>query len=147
MGTFRQPRVGSRRQTIAAARHCGPVGAAVACDSQPKIEESNMRQHFWKPALLTMTAIAMTALTPVLVSAQDRPDDRKPDEHKVMKADDHRDDHKNNDDHRNGDDQVQQYRHDHPRSSARCHDGFFTTTKDRNRACTKHGGIDVWLSL
>jgi Protein of unknown function (DUF3761) len=100
-----------------------------------------MQQHFWKPTLLTLTALAMTALSPALVSAQDRPDDRKPDDHQVMKADIHRDDHKSNDD------QVQQYRHDHPKSSARCHDGFFTTTKDRNRACTKHGGIDVWLSL
>jgi hypothetical protein len=100
-----------------------------------------MRQHFWKPTLLTLTALAMTGLTPALVSAQDRPDDRKPDDHQVMKADDHHNDHKNNDD------QIQQYRHDHPKSSARCHDGFFTTTKDRGRACTKHGGIDVWLSL
>jgi hypothetical protein len=24
---------------------------------------------------------------------------------------------------------------------------FFTSTHDRSRACTKHGGIDVWLSL
>ena len=99
-----------------------------------------MQQHFWKPTLLTLTALAMTALTPALVSAQDRPDDRRPDEHQVMKADEHRDDHRN-------DDQVQRYRHDHPHSSARCHDGVFTTTKDRNRACTKHGGIDVWLAL
>jgi hypothetical protein len=98
-----------------------------------------MRLHFWKPILLT-TAFAMTGLAPALVSAQDRPDDRRPDDHQVMKADIHRDDHKN-------DDQVQRYRHDHPHSSARCHDGFFTSTKDRNHACTKHGGIDVWLSL
>jgi hypothetical protein len=110
-----------------------------------------MRQHFWKPALLTLTALAMTALTPALVSAQDRPDEHRqdehrpdehrPDEHQVMKADVHRDDQ------RGGDDQVQRYRHDHPHSSARCHDGFFTSTKDRSHACTKHGGIDVWLSL
>jgi hypothetical protein len=99
-----------------------------------------MHQHFWKPTLLTLTALAMTGLTPALVSAQDRPDDRRPDDHQVMKADIHRDDH-------NNDDQVQRYRHDHPKSSARCHDGFFTSTKDRSHACTKHGGIDVWLSL
>jgi hypothetical protein len=103
-----------------------------------------MRQHSWK-MFTFITALAMTALTPALVSAQDRPDERRPDEHQVMKADVHRDEHKG-DDHRN-DDQVQRYRHDHPHSSARCHDGVFTTTKDRNRACTKHGGIDVWLSL
>jgi hypothetical protein len=104
-----------------------------------------MRQNFWKPTLLTLTALAMTGLAPALVSAQDRPDerrpdDRRPDEHQVMKADIHRDDHRN-------DDQASRYRHDHPHSSARCHDGFFTATKDRSRACTKHGGIDVWLSL
>jgi hypothetical protein len=105
-----------------------------------------MRQHSWKPTLLSLTALAMIALTPALVSAQDRQDDRKPDEHQVMKADIHRDDHKN-DDHKYSDDQVQKYRHDHPHAAARCHDGVFTTTKDRNLACTKHGGIDVWLSL
>ncbi|HEY6453023.1 MAG TPA: hypothetical protein VIX87_10540 [Steroidobacteraceae bacterium] len=44
-------------------------------------------------------------------------------------------------------DPVVQYRHDHPGAAARCHDGFFTKTTDRNRACTKHGGIDVWLVL
>jgi hypothetical protein len=82
----------------------------------------------------------MTGLAPALATAQDRPDDRRPDDHQVMKADIHRDDHKS-------DDQIQRYRHDHPHSSARCHDGFFTSTKDRDHACTKHGGIDVWLSL
>jgi len=30
-------------------------------------------------------------------------------------------------------------------ASARCHDGFYTTTTDRNLACSRHGGIDVWL--
>lgn len=109
-----------------------------------------MRKHFWKPTLLTLTALAMTGLSPALVSAQDRPDEHRQDEHRqdeqrpndhqVMKADIHRDDHRN-------DDPVSRYRHDHPHSSARCHDGFFTSTKDRSHACTKHGGIDVWLSL
>jgi hypothetical protein len=101
-----------------------------------------MRQHFWKPALLALSALAMTGLAPALVSAQDRPDD-----HHAMRADDHRDDHRDEhkDDRGGGD--VERYSHDHPHSSARCHDGFFTATKDRNHACTKHGGIDVWLSL
>jgi hypothetical protein len=101
-----------------------------------------MRQHFWKPALLALSALAMTGLAPALVSAQDRPDD-----HHAMRADDHRDDHRDEhkDDRGGGD--AERYRHDHPHSSARCHDGFFTATKDRNHACTKHGGIDVWLSL
>lgn len=34
----------------------------------------------------------------------------------------------------------------HPKAAARCHDGFFTTTRDRGRACSRHGGIDVWLN-
>jgi hypothetical protein len=37
------------------------------------------------------------------------------------------------------------YRHEHPHAAARCHDGFFTRTSDRNLACSKHGGIDAWL--
>jgi hypothetical protein len=102
-----------------------------------------MRQHFLKPALLALSAVAMIGLAPALASAQDHPDD-----HHAMRADDHRDDHR--DDHhddRKGGGDVERYRHDHPHSSARCHDGFFTSTRDRNHACTKHGGIDVWLSL
>jgi hypothetical protein len=102
-----------------------------------------MRKNFLKPTLLALTALAMTGLAPAIVSAQDRPDD-----HHAMRADDHgtehRDEHR---DDRGGDDAAARYRHDHPHSSARCHDGFFTSTRDRNRACTKHGGIDVWLAL
>jgi len=37
------------------------------------------------------------------------------------------------------------YRREHPRAAARCRDGFFTTTTDRTRACSKHGGIQIWL--
>jgi hypothetical protein len=42
-------------------------------------------------------------------------------------------------------DEVARYHRAHPHSAARCHDGFFTNTTDRARACSKHGGIDVWL--
>jgi hypothetical protein len=102
-----------------------------------------MHRHFWKPTLLALSVFAMSGLAPALVSAQDRPDD-----HRAMRADDHRDDHKDaKGDDRQAGDPAEKYRHDHPHSSARCHDGFFTATKDRNRACTKHGGIDVWLAL
>ena len=102
-----------------------------------------MRQQFFKPTLLALTAFAMTGLAPVLAGAQDRPDDQH-----AMRADVHRDDHRDADHHdAKSDDQVSRYRHDHPHSAARCHDGFFTSTHDRNRACTKHGGIDVWLAL
>jgi len=45
-----------------------------------------------------------------------------------------------------GDDRVTDLHRTHPHAAARCHDGFFTTTRDRGRACTRHGGIDVWLS-
>jgi hypothetical protein len=45
------------------------------------------------------------------------------------------------------DDPVARYRHDHPRASARCQDGYFTQTRNRDRACSKHGGIDVWFAL
>jgi hypothetical protein len=106
-----------------------------------------MLQHHWKPALLTLTALAITAVAPALVGAQERPDEHRPDQHQAMRADDHRDDHRDDRNHDRADDQVERYRHDHPHSSARCHDGFFTSTKDRNHACSKHGGIDIWLSL
>jgi hypothetical protein len=72
-------------------------------------------------------------MTPLTALAQDHPED-----HHDQNAQEHHDD--------NRPDPAAQYRHDHPHSSARCHDGFFTTTKDRSRACSKHGGIDVWLA-
>ncbi len=43
-------------------------------------------------------------------------------------------------------DQAADLHRTHPHAAARCHDGFFTTTRDRSRACTRHGGIDVWLN-
>jgi hypothetical protein len=102
-----------------------------------------MRKHFWKPTLTAMSAFALIGLAPALAGAQDRPDD-----HHAMRADEHRDEHRDeHHDNRKAADPIERYRHDHPHSSARCHDGFFTATRDRNHACTKHGGIDVWLSL
>jgi hypothetical protein len=113
-----------------------------------------MRYPTWKPVILALAAFSLSAMVPLTVQAQDRPDDhqqrpddhartddqgRPDDHHPAMRRDDHHDD--------NRSDPVVQYRHDHPHASARCHDGFFTTTRDRGRACTKHGGIDVWLSL
>ena len=108
-----------------------------------------MHQHFLKPFVLAAAAFALTAVVPLTVHAQDRDEhhDQQPadhhDDHPAMKRDDHaamkRDD--------NRPDPAVQYRHDHPHASARCHDGFFTSTHDRNRACSKHGGIDVWLVL
>ncbi len=40
---------------------------------------------------------------------------------------------------------IARYRREHPHAAARCHDGFFTTTTDRSLACSKHGGIEIWL--
>jgi hypothetical protein len=100
-----------------------------------------MRRVQFKPVLLAVAALALGAMSPI-AGAQDHPQDH-PDEHPdhhVMRADDH------GDEHRVADPTIG-YRHDHPHASARCHDGFFTTTKDRSHACTKHGGIDVWLAL
>jgi hypothetical protein len=42
-------------------------------------------------------------------------------------------------------DVIARYHRAHPHAAARCHDGFFTNTTDRAKACSKHGGIDVWL--
>jgi hypothetical protein len=93
-----------------------------------------MHQLSWKPFVLAVAAFSLTAVAPVTVSAQDHPED-----HRDQKAEEHHDD--------NRGDPATQYRHDHPHASARCHDGFFTNTSDRGRACSKHGGIDVWLAI
>ena len=107
-----------------------------------------MRHVIWKPVILAAAALSLAALSPLAARAQDRPEDHQdhheqkadehPDPHQTMRRDDHHDD--------NRPDPAAQYRHDHPKASARCHDGFFTNTHDRSRACSKHGGIDVWLS-
>lgn len=95
-------------------------------------------QHLaWKPLILSMAAFALCATAPSTLLAQDRQDD-----HHDQKPAEHRDDHRDD----NRADPAAQYRHDHPRAAARCHDGFFTNTHDRGRACSKHGGIDVWLA-
>ncbi|MGB6306863.1 MAG: hypothetical protein WBF89_03635 [Steroidobacteraceae bacterium] len=92
-----------------------------------------MYQLTCKPLVLALAALSLTAMGPITALAQDHPE-----EHHDQNAQEHHDD--------NRSDPVEKYRHDHPHSSARCHDGFFTTTKDRGRACSKHGGIDVWLA-
>jgi len=105
-----------------------------------------MRHQFWKPIVLAAAAFSLGAVVPLAASAQDHPDEHHeqkpedhPENHAMMRRDDHHDD--------SHPDPAAQYRHDHPHSSARCHDGFFTSTRDRSRACTKHGGIDVWLVM
>jgi len=108
-----------------------------------------MRQYFLQSIGTALLAFTLTAVVPSTSRAQDRPDDRN-DQHAPMPADHHDDHPAARPDVRHDaprPDPVVQYRHDHPHASARCHDGFFTSTSDRSRACTKHGGIDVWLSL
>jgi hypothetical protein len=105
-----------------------------------------MRQYLLEATVLAVFALALTAVVPSTAGAQDRPDDQRNqmpadhgDNHAAARPAEHHDDAKP--------DPVVQYRHDHPHAAARCHDGFFTNTSDRSRACTKHGGIDVWLAL
>lgn len=107
-----------------------------------------MRRYFWKPFALGVVAFALAAGGPVAVHAQDHHDDRH-DEKAAEHRDDHHDDHAapRHDEKRDEEHRAEQYRHDHPNRSARCHDGFFTMTKDRGHACSKHGGIDIWLLL
>ena len=93
-----------------------------------------MRKPVSKPLTVTLFALALYAVGSSNLLAQDHPDEH----HDQMHADHAAAAH---------DDPVAKYRHDHPHSSARCHDGFFTSTSDRNRACRKHGGIDVWLAM
>jgi hypothetical protein len=115
-----------------------------------------MRHQSWKPVILAIAAFSLSAVVPLSVSAQDHPEEHRDqnsrdqnsrdqntqehhDDHSAMQRDAHHDDSRP--------DPAAQYRHDHPHASARCHDGFFTSTRDRGHACTKHGGIDVWLVL
>jgi len=115
-------------------------------------------QHLMRPMLVALCVIAMTGLAPLNLQAQDRQDEHR-DENRDQRPDEHRDENRapqqrapQQDEHRAKDRDSQgadpdRYRHDHPNASARCHDGFFTTTRDRDRACRRHGGIDVWLVL
>jgi hypothetical protein len=122
-----------------------------------------MRQQFWKPIILSMASLSLTALVPLTVCAQDPKDEhreQRADEHQdnqprrderqdeQPRRDEHQDDQMRRGDHHddNQGDQAGQYRHDHPGASARCQDGFFTTTRDRSRACSRHGGVDVWIA-
>jgi len=99
-------------------------------------------------AALTLALAALGAA--VHAQDQQRPDDQSRHEDQGQRGDHARDQgqgrHDNNDHdrHDQGGD-ADRYRKEHAHAAARCHDGFFTNTSDRARACTKHGGIDVWL--
>ena len=87
---------------------------------------------------VAMLGLALGAFGSLTVLAQDqRPEDQAP--HDQAR----RDDQLHHDEQATGD--VERYRKAHPHAAARCHDGFFTNTTDRKYACSKHGGIDVWL--
>jgi hypothetical protein len=122
-------------------------------------------------ATLGVLALALSATFALPLHAQDRSDDQRdqttqdqkaaPDEHRAPQADnrgaERSDQHQvtqddtrgapRPDEHRGGSDDVATLRHAHPHAAARCHDGFFTNTRDRAHACSKHGGIDIWLAL
>jgi hypothetical protein len=85
--------------------------------------------------------VAIAIVAPRSLQAQDdhpKPDDHPDQAHHDAQAPARHDDHP--------DDMVARYRHDHPGATAHCHDGFFTKTRDRRLACSKHGGIDVWIA-
>jgi hypothetical protein len=132
-----------------------------------------MHKFHWK-ALALGVALALSAVGTANVRAQNRPDDQRaqnsapdrqdqkaaPDDH--ARPDEHAqpNEHAGNNDHptdharpearpeeRTDNDAAARYRKSHPGYAARCHDGFFTRTTDRGHACSKHGGIDVWLLL
>ncbi len=112
-----------------------------------------MLQLHWKSLTLGV-ALGLAVIGTANLYAQDHSDDQ----HDQSAAQDHRtdDQHDQNSDQdhraqpergpeRSDSDTVARYRKGHPGAAARCHDGFFTKTTDRSRACSKHGGIDVWL--
>jgi hypothetical protein len=124
-----------------------------------------MRQLHWKSLTLSI-ALGLAAVGTANLHAQNRPDDQRdqgsapsqnaqPPEHSRDRAPSRATQPPSENAHPNeriaergnSDDTVTRYRKAHPHAAARCHDGFFTNTADRSRACSKHGGLDVWLQL
>ena len=110
------------------------------------------RTHKRSGIAVAALTVALAALGGAAAHAQDqRPDDQSRHEDQGHRDDQGRDHdqgrHDNNDHarHDEGGGDSDRYRKQHPHAAARCHDGFFTNTGDRGRACSKHGGIDVWL--
>ncbi len=129
-----------------------------------------MLHQSWKPLILAVSALSVSAIVPVHAQDQDHREQRSSEEHRddqsaqhderrndqpAARRDDARDQRRDDQPSRRHDerrdegrdDPVARYRHDHPRASARCQDGYFTQTRNRDRACSKHGGIDVWIAL
>ncbi len=111
---------------------------------------------------LLLTALALTAAGPIVSQAQDTSAQQaKQDAAEVKSAaarEGRANDRLGNDPNLNNDetprrnngagatDRIADLHRSHPHAAARCHDGFFTTTRNRSRACSRHGGIDVWLT-
>lgn len=91
--------------------------------------------------------LALGALAGAAVHAQDQhpPGDQARHEDQGRRGDQTSRDKGDQNRHDQGAGDADRYRKMHPRAAARCHDGFFTNTTDRARACSKHGGIDTWL--
>ena len=98
-----------------------------------------MLQLHWKSLTLGV-ALGLAVIGTANLYAQDHSDDQ----HDQNSDQDHRAQPERGPE-RSDSDTVARYRKGHPGAAARCHDGFFTKTTDRSRACSKHGGIDVWL--
>jgi hypothetical protein len=84
-----------------------------------------MRKPLSKPLTVTLFALALYAVGSSNLLAQDRPDEH----HDQMPQEHHDRDARRSCRTPAHDDPVARYRHDHPHSSARCHDGFFTRTE------------------
>lgn len=97
-----------------------------------------------KPLALAFAVFALTAGGSLAVHAQDQNDQRPRQDDQRPRQDDQNRDHRDDHGDRNADALAEKYRKAHPEAAARCHDGFFTRTTG-DRACTKHGGVDVWL--
>lgn len=117
------------------------------------MEDISPMRHQSTASLTFATAVAIAFFSissvPAVLRAQEptRHDQQHKDDQRPQADAQRHDDQARPGDHNNGarhDDDADQLRRDHPGAMARCHDGFFTKS-DRNRACTRHGGIDVWL--
>ncbi|HEX4024140.1 MAG TPA: hypothetical protein VHX52_05475 [Steroidobacteraceae bacterium] len=119
-----------------------------------------MLRLYWKSLALGI-ALGLAALGTAGLHAQNQPDEQRqqsaapdhraqPAEQAPSRATPRSNDNAHPKQHvaeRGDNDTAANYRRAHPSAAARCHDGFFTKTTDRSRACSKHGGIDVWLRL
>jgi hypothetical protein len=107
-----------------------------------------MARKFHQGLAVGLLALALSSLgASVHAQDQDRPNDQTRHEKQTRQDEGHaRGDaqHEGHAGHATTAD-LDRYRRAHPHAAARCTDGFFTNTTDRHRACSKHGGVNVWL--